>query len=207
MIVVDRSKRISGEDALKHPWFERCLKKKDQTLPIDESVLKKLREFKGSSILKRAALNLLVKMLSSSDVETLRGQFQQIDTDNSGQIEISELKEVLMKSNNNIPVTEFDHIIKELDYNGNEKINYSEFLAATLSVQTILTHQKFEALYRQFDVDGNDQITRENIKDAMFKLGKEITESDLDDIMEKHDANKDGFLSMEEFKAMLLSTQ
>jgi Ca2+-binding EF-hand superfamily protein len=61
-----------------------------------------------------------------------------------------------MKSNNNVPVTEFDHIIKELDYNGNEKINYSEFLAATLSVQTILTHQKFEALYRQFDVDGND---------------------------------------------------
>ena len=41
----------------------------------------------------------------------------------------------------------------------------------------------------------------------MFKLGKEITEQDLDDIMEKHDANKDGFLSMEEFKAMLLSTQ
>ena len=75
MIVVDRSKRILGEDALKHPWFERCLKKKDQALLIDESVLKKLREFKGSSILKRAALNLLVKMLSSSDVETLRGQF------------------------------------------------------------------------------------------------------------------------------------
>lgn len=39
-----------------------------------------------------------------------------------------------MKSNNNVPVTEFDHIIKELDYNGNEKINYTEFLAATLSV-------------------------------------------------------------------------
>ena len=61
-----------------------------------------------------------------------------------------------MKTNNNLPVTEFDHIIKELDYNGNEKINYSEFLAATLSVKSILTHQKFEALYRQFDVDGND---------------------------------------------------
>lgn len=75
MIVVDKSKRISGDDALKHPWFERCLKKRDQPILIDESVLKKLREFKGSSMLKRAALNLLVKMLSSSDVETLREQF------------------------------------------------------------------------------------------------------------------------------------
>ncbi len=207
MIVVDKTKRISGEDALKHAWFEKCLKKKDQSIPIDESVLSKLRQFKGSSLLKRAALNLLVKMLSPSEVETLREQFQKIDTDNSGQIEITELKEVLIKHSKNVPVTEFDHIIKELDYNGNEKINYTEFLAATLSIQTILTHQKLEALYRQFDVDGNDKITRENIKDAMFKLGKEINEQDLDDIMEKHDANKDGFLSMEEFKNMLMSAE
>ncbi len=41
----------------------------------------------------------------------------------------------------------------------------------------------------------------------MFKLGKEINEQDLDDIMEKHDANKDGFLSMEEFKNMLMSAE
>jgi Ca2+-binding EF-hand superfamily protein len=41
----------------------------------------------------------------------------------------------------------------------------------------------------------------------MFKLGKEITDKDLDDIMDKHDANKDGFLSMEEFKIMLMSSE
>lgn len=79
MIVVDRTKRIDGEEALKHPWFEKCLHKKENSAPIDESVLNKLREFKGSSLLKRAALNLLVKMLSPSEVETLREQFQKID--------------------------------------------------------------------------------------------------------------------------------
>jgi len=26
LIVVDRTKRISGEEALKHPWFIKCLK-------------------------------------------------------------------------------------------------------------------------------------------------------------------------------------
>lgn len=41
----------------------------------------------------------------------------------------------------------------------------------------------------------------------MFKLGKEITDQDVDDIMNKHDANKDGFLSMEEFKTMLMSAE
>ena len=50
--------------------------------------MKKLREFKGSSTLKKAALNVLVKMLNPKEIEGLRVQFQKIDTDNSGFIEI-----------------------------------------------------------------------------------------------------------------------
>jgi len=41
----------------------------------------------------------------------------------------------------------------------------------------------------------------------MLKLGREITDKELDIIMEKHDANKDGFLSMEEFKVMLFNSE
>jgi calcium-dependent protein kinase len=141
LITVDKSKRITGEEALKHAWFENCLKKKgSEVVLLDEQVITKLREFKGSSILKRAALNLFVKMLSSEDVEQLRAQFQSIDKDNSGQIEVAELKDVLAKSNKKVPLEEFEQIIKETDYNGNDKINYSEFLAATLTVQNIMTH-------------------------------------------------------------------
>lgn len=65
MMTVDKSKRISGDDILKHPWFEKCLKKKGNEIILDEEVITRLREFKGSSILKRAALNLFVKMLDS----------------------------------------------------------------------------------------------------------------------------------------------
>jgi Ca2+-binding EF-hand superfamily protein len=79
-------------------------------------------------------------MLTPSEVENLRLQFQKIDTDNSGQIEISELKASLQNSKNNLEMAEFENIIKELDYNGNEKINYTEFLAATLTIHNVLTH-------------------------------------------------------------------
>ena len=71
MITVDKSKRISGDDALKHPWFD-CLKKKGEEIILDEEVITKLREFKGSSLLKRAALNLFVKMLNSEEVDQMR---------------------------------------------------------------------------------------------------------------------------------------
>jgi len=89
MIVVDRAKRVSGEQALSHSWFEKCLQRKEGTQDlIEEGVLMRLRQFKGSSTLKKAALNVLVKMLSPNDVENLRDLFQKIDTDNSGFIEI-----------------------------------------------------------------------------------------------------------------------
>jgi Ca2+-binding EF-hand superfamily protein len=71
-------------------------------------------------------------MLNPSDVESLRQQFQRIDTDNSGFIEANELQAAL--KDKSAQASELQAILKELDYNGNEKINYSEFLVATISV-------------------------------------------------------------------------
>ena len=71
-------------------------------------------------------------MLNPTDVESLRQQFQKIDTDNSGFIEANELQVAL--KDKTAQASELQAILKELDYNGNEKINYSEFLAATISV-------------------------------------------------------------------------
>jgi len=64
MLVVDRKKRIKTKAVLKHRWFEQ-LKNKDNngSENIDNEVVESLKKFKGSSILKKAALNVLVKML------------------------------------------------------------------------------------------------------------------------------------------------
>ena len=76
MLTVDRSKRISGDNALKHPWFIKCLKKNEgQSTILDKDVIQKLKEFRGSSTLKKAALNVLVKMLNPKDMEGLREEF------------------------------------------------------------------------------------------------------------------------------------
>lgn len=73
MLTVDRVRRIPGDTALKHPWFVRCLKKNEgQSAILDKDVILKLKEFKGSSTLKKAALNVLVKMLNPKDLEGLR---------------------------------------------------------------------------------------------------------------------------------------
>lgn len=72
MLQVDKDKRITGENILNHPWFEKCLKKKTGNAPLSSEVVQNLRKFRGSSTLKKAALNLFVKMLNPNDVEALR---------------------------------------------------------------------------------------------------------------------------------------
>ncbi len=41
--------------------------------------------------MKSVALNILVKMLPSKEIDTLREQFEEIDKDKSGQIDAEEL--------------------------------------------------------------------------------------------------------------------
>lgn len=139
MLVVDRKKRIRTKKLLEHKWFKDSLRKtKLQRLASEEAmdteIVKSLREFKGSSKLKKAALNALVKMLKPKDIEHLKEEFQKVDTDNSGFIEYKELEEALKKAEFKLTNEELAKIIEELDYAQNSKINYSEFLAATISI-------------------------------------------------------------------------
>ena len=58
---------------------------------------------------------------------------------------------------------------------------------ATLDVQTFMDDDKLQAIFNQFDTDASGHITGENIVTAMNKIGHDITQEDLDKIMDEHD--------------------
>jgi len=134
-----------------------------------------LQSFKGVSKLKKAALNMLVKMADQNSIEELRGEFVNIDKDRTGLINAEELKQAIKASDINIPDEQVEKIINEVDYFGNGKINYTEFLVATLDVKAFLDDNKMQAIFNQFDTDGSGVITKENIIAAMNKIGHSIT--------------------------------
>lgn len=69
--------------------------------------------FKKISKLKFVALNILVKMLPSSEVENLKKQFEEIDKDHSGYIDAFELGRALKTcKNSEITHFEIDEIIR-----------------------------------------------------------------------------------------------
>ena len=62
------------------------------------SLLKKLKLFKGQSKLKRAAMNMMVKMSDSGAINKLRTEFEKFDKDKNGTIDADELKQAFSSS-------------------------------------------------------------------------------------------------------------
>ena len=181
LLEVDPKKRLNAANALKHLWFSMNLKieKGSEADKLDGNVVGLLKSFKGSSKLKKAAMNVLVKQLSNKEIDHLRVEFQKIDTGNTGFIDANELANAMQDLNRSMTRKEIEKIIKEVDYAGNGQINYSEFLAATVSVKSILTEDRMFMLFKQFDVDDTNYITFDNIKDAFIKLGKKLTNEEV----------------------------
>ena len=80
LLVTNPKKRYTGKEALDHPWFKNMnsgqnseRKIGDPTVSVD--VINRLRNFKGVSKFKRAAMNVLVKMANEEEVAELRKQF------------------------------------------------------------------------------------------------------------------------------------
>lgn len=90
LLVVNPKTRLSAGDAIKHPWFKS--ESSSKPLKIDKAVLDRLGSFKGVSKLKKAAMNMLVKMADQRSIEELREEFVKLDKDGTGMINAEELK-------------------------------------------------------------------------------------------------------------------
>lgn len=101
LLVVNPKARLSAGDAIKHPWFKS--ESSGKPLKIDKAVLDRLGSFKGVSKLKKAAMNMLVKMADQRSIEELRVEFVKLDKDGTGMINAEELKVAIQESDINIP--------------------------------------------------------------------------------------------------------
>jgi serine/threonine protein kinase len=76
LLVVDPNERLSAKEALQHPWFKLFDQNNGgDSTKIDPVVLQILKEFKGTSKLKKAALKMLVKMVDFKEIEKLKIEF------------------------------------------------------------------------------------------------------------------------------------
>lgn len=64
-----------------------------------------------------------------------------------------------------------------------------------IKVQPTDTVQEIKQAFAVFDTDGDGSITREELGNVMKSLGENLTDQELEDMLEHADTNGDGLIS------------
>ena len=93
-----------------------------------------------------------------------------------------------------------EEIFKSIDTDNSGCIEYTEFISACIQKNVYLNEEKLKDAFKLFDADGSGKISRAEIEKVLH-IGKHSKE--IDEIMSKHDTNKDGEIDFTEFLSMM----
>ncbi|XP_060188494.1 calcium-dependent protein kinase 28-like isoform X2 [Lycium barbarum] len=202
LLVKDPRARLTAAQALSHPWVREGGDASE--IPLDISVLSNMRQFVRYSRLKQFALRALASTLDEEELADLRDQFSAIDVDKNGVISLEEMRTALAKD---LPwkmkESRVIEILQAIDSNTDGLVDFPEFVAATLHVHQLEEHnstkwqQRSQAAFEKFDVDRDGFITPEELKMHTGLKGS------IDPLLEEADIDKDGKISLSEFRRLL----
>ncbi|KAL3731846.1 hypothetical protein ACJRO7_028674 [Eucalyptus globulus] len=222
LLTVDPSRRPSALDLLNHPWVIGDLAKEEQ---MDPEIVTRLQSFNARRKLRAAAIasvwsstiflrtKKLKSLLGSHDLskeelENLKVNFKKICA-NGDNATLSEFEEVLkaMKMSSLVPLA--PRIFDLFDNNRDGTVDMREILCGFSSLRNSRGDDALRLCFEMYDTDRSGCITKEEVASMLRALPddclpKDITEpGKLDEIFDQMDANSDGKVTFEEFKAAM----
>ncbi len=207
LLVKDKNKRITAQEALNHVWFKEKKAKELYNQIRDENIIKKLihnlKTYKRESVIQETALAYLVHNFPQMvDVVNACKLFNQIDLNGDGKVTEKELyKGLSTKIKSETLAKDVSKIYKNLDMDNNGFIEYEEFVRAAVSKEKFTNENVLRFAFRYFDKDDSGEITFDEIEDV-FKTSindKTNIRNTLKQIIKEVDINGDGVISFEEF--------
>jgi calcium-dependent protein kinase len=210
-MTMEVSKRISAEEALKHPWLQmnkaKELFNKIKNTDTIRKLVENLKNYHSISVIQETALAYLVHNFpQKSDVINACKLFNMIDLNGDGKITQNELYEGLNKVlktdtlKNDVAI-----IFKNIDMDDNKYIEYEEFVRGAVNKEKFLSEEILRFAFRYFDKDGSGEITFDEIE-AVFKQSitdKSKVHENLKKIFGEVDLNGDGIITFEEFATVM----
>jgi len=191
--------RFTAAEASAHAWTRGDHADSCAVASMGLAALSSFSSFHRSEKLKRAALTAMATQLSGQQVQELRTQFSQIDTDGNGMISRAELLQAVQAAppKGVLDVEAWvDDIFDAADTDGSGEITITEWEAGALQSLECMSDECIRAAFRVFDADGDGSISQEELQRICDLAPEELGNFDL---------NGDGVLDFEEFKAMLIT--
>uniref|UniRef100_A0A803VWD9 EF-hand domain-containing protein n=1 Tax=Ficedula albicollis TaxID=59894 RepID=A0A803VWD9_FICAL len=137
----------------------------------------------------------------------IRDAFELFHTDGSGSIDLRELKVAMRALGFEPKKEEIKKMISDIDKEGTGKISFSDFLAV-MSQKMAEKDSKEEILkaFKLFDDDETGKISFKNLKRVAKELGENLTDEELQEMIDEADRDGDGEVSEQEFLRIMKKT-
>merc|ERR1719385_406305 len=140
-----------------------------------------LRRLRPSSNHNKSSQN---QQLNENQKRELKEAFELFDTDNSGAIDMKELRAAMKALGYDAQKEELKKIRFELDKDIGDEVNYEEFLEImTGRVCKADTREDIDKIFQIFDEDNTGYITLRNLKRIVQELGEDINDEELKDMI------------------------
>ncbi|KAJ1610103.1 calcium/calmodulin-dependent protein kinase [Cryptosporidium canis] len=183
--------RLDARRALQHPWLSQspggiygisAAGIKSEGLQVAKggpfgandhslfqiSMLKSLRRYYVSPLLKKIALTVIARYCPDKWIENLRNIFFKLDTRQIGKIKLCDLRvatqHIAAQQKIRVPQHHIDLILDAVDSDGNGEIDYIEFVAAVISPKLSCRRDVLKMAFKMLDQDEDGLISTKDIK-------------------------------------------
>ncbi|XP_048219517.1 centrin-1 [Perognathus longimembris pacificus] len=145
--------------------------------------------------------------LTEDQKQEVREAFDLFDADGSGTIDVKELKVAMRALGFEPRKEEMKKMISEVDKEGTGKISFNDFLAMmTQKMAEKDTKEEILKAFRLFDDDETGKISFKNLKRVATELGENLTDEELQEMIDEADRDGDGEVNEDEFLKVMKKT-
>lgn len=138
----------------------------------------------------------------------IKEAFDLFDTNGAGVIDIKELKVAIRALGFEPKKEEIKKMIADIDKDCTGKLSYADFLSLmTVKMAEKDTREEILKAFRLFDDDETGTISFKNLKRVAKELGENLTDEELQEMIDEADRDGDGEVNKEEFLRIMQKTQ
>ena len=143
--------------------------------------------------------------LTEDEVLEIREAFDLFDTDESGEIDVAELKQTLLNLGIDTKNQTLQNMLADIDKNGDANIDFDEFInMMTAKMSDKDTREDLEKVFELFLGDDNsDKIDIRHLKRVCKELNENMSDDERNEMIVRADTDRDGKVSFEEFYAIM----